>query len=99
MVYPFLEYPKLGFYLVIIFHLIIFGNLSAFVELKNLVNDQTWYYGVYPHLFTIKLNEYILSEHVQYKVYRLYFMAGVLVFGLFWISIKKNIIKENQIIL
>ena len=91
-------FPCLSLSWLILVHLILFGNLSAFYELRNLVNDQTWYYGVYPHLFTIDIREIIFSGHGQYKAYRLYICLTVLTICAAFVAVKRHWFNCSQVI-
>lgn len=83
---------------IFVFHLIVFGNLNAFNELKNLVGDQTWYYGVYPHLFIQDLGDVFAFSHPQLKMYRWYFLGSLVVIILLVYCKNRNLLSKKQII-
>jgi hypothetical protein len=79
-------------------HLLLFGNISAFHELLNLVNDQAWYFGVYPHLFIADISELLGSDHPQYRLYRIIALLTIFTICVCIFAANHKLLNLSQVI-
>jgi hypothetical protein len=81
------------------FHLLFFGDLDALIQIKNLSNDQSWYFGIYPHVFIKNINDFFtLSNVYLYETQFIVFVYSLIFLFTLYLYTKYNNLRRQLLI-
>lgn len=86
---------SIGF--IFIFHLVIFNTTDGLKIILNILGDQYWYFGTYPHLFLKSYHDFTF-QHPQIKYYFfVLFFSLVIHSAFFYMAFKQK--YSNQLVI